>query len=87
MFRVLGMLVIWVGKCAPIYKVFIYQDNYFPNKSQKQGNKKIKFVLITKIPKRYLVSQDEDAITVDIELGKMVKIWDNQVIKKYQNQE
>jgi hypothetical protein len=27
--------------CAHIYKVFIYQDNYFPNKSQKQGNKKV----------------------------------------------
>jgi hypothetical protein len=60
--------------CAHIYKVFIYQDHNFPDKSQKQGNKKIKFVLITKIPKRYLVSQDEDAITVDVKLGKMGKI-------------
>jgi hypothetical protein len=63
-----------VEKCAPIYRVFIYQDNYFPNKFQKQGNKKMIFILITKIPRRYLVSQDEDAIAVDVELGNMVKI-------------
>jgi hypothetical protein len=60
--------------CAHIYKVFIYQDNYFPNKFQKQGNKKIIFILITKIPNRYLGSQDDDAITVDVELGNMVRI-------------
>jgi hypothetical protein len=60
--------------CAHIYRVFIYQDNYFPNKFQKQGNKKMIFILITKIPRRYLVSQDEDAIAVDVELGNMVKI-------------
>jgi len=64
-----------VGKCAPIYirflfiKIIISQIN-----PSKQGNKKIKFVLIIKIPRRYLVSQNEDAITVDGELGKMVKI-------------
>jgi hypothetical protein len=64
-----------VGKCAPIYirflfiKIIISQIN-----PSKQGNKKIKFVLITKIPRRYLVSRDDDAITVDGELGKMVKI-------------
>jgi hypothetical protein len=64
-----------VENCAPIYieflfiKIIISQIN-----PSKQGNKKIKFVLITKIPRRYLVSQNEDAITVDGELGKMVKI-------------
>jgi len=50
-------------------KIIISQIN-----PSKQGNKKIKFVLIIKIPRRYLVSQNEDAITVDGELGKMVKI-------------
>ena len=75
MFRVSGMLMVGVGKCAPIYirflfiKIIISQIN-----PSKQGNKKIKFVLITKIPRRYLVSRDDDAITVDGELGKMVKI-------------
>jgi len=67
--------MVLVGKCAPIYirflfiKIIISQIN-----PSKQGNKKIIFVLITKIPRRYLVSQDEDAITVDVELGNMVKI-------------
>ncbi|MDM3857923.1 MAG: hypothetical protein PT120_24295 [Aphanizomenon gracile PMC649.10] len=56
--------------CAHIYKVFIYQDNYFPNKFQKQGNKKIIFVLIAKIPRCYFVSQDKDAIT-SLDVGEL----------------
>jgi hypothetical protein len=67
--------MVWVEKCAPIYiwflfiKIIISQIN-----PRSRGNKKIIFVLITKMPRRYLVSQNEDATTVDVELGNMVRI-------------
>jgi hypothetical protein len=60
--------------CAHIYKVFIYQDNYFLNESPNQGNKKIIFALLTKIPRRYFIFPDKDSISVDVGIGNMVKI-------------
>ena len=70
--------------CAHIYKVFIYQDNYFPNKFQKQGNEKIIFVLLTKIPRRYFVFPDKDLISVDVDvgIGNIVRITSSLSIQK-----